>query len=280
MPTKTLFIHLLLKANHDTNKWENETIARGQVVTGRKNLAKETGLSVRQVRTALLHLKETNEISTIKTTNKYTILSIVNYDSYQEKNNTIDQQVDQQPTSNRPASDQQATTNKNVKNEKNGKKPPLRSYTDDFMKFWNIYPQKTGKGKAFDVWGEIKPSSELIETIIKAVESQVLSLQWQKDDGKYIPHPATWLHQERWEDTLSVPKDGKPAEQPKVCLIDHKPATHEIKQGFLCDECFQGYKHGAPPLTAKNKPFPKDFLDKGQLEIMIGNAKRDCAVLP
>ena len=122
IPTKTLFVHLLLTANHASVKWRNETIGRGQVVVGRHKLAKDTGLSERQVRTALKKLSETKEILTSKTTNKYSILTICNYSTYQNINNTIDQQNDPQVSSKRPASDQQATTNKNDKNEKNEKK--------------------------------------------------------------------------------------------------------------------------------------------------------------
>jgi hypothetical protein len=119
-----LFLHLLLKANHDTRKWQGVVINRGQLITGRKSLSDETGISERVIRTCLERLKSTNEIA-IKSTNKNSIITICNYDSYQiikdNNDHQIDQQIDQQSTSNRPAIDQQPTTNKNDKKNKNDK---------------------------------------------------------------------------------------------------------------------------------------------------------------
>ena len=81
--TRDLFIHLLLKANHEPTKWKGITVERGQTVTGRLVLSKELGISERSVRTALNHLKSTNEL-TIKATNKYSLVTIVNYAKYQD----------------------------------------------------------------------------------------------------------------------------------------------------------------------------------------------------
>ena len=71
--TMAIFVHLLLKANHQENKWQGITIKAGQIVVGRKQLSADTGLTEQQVRTALNHLKSTSEI-TIKSTNKYSII--------------------------------------------------------------------------------------------------------------------------------------------------------------------------------------------------------------
>lgn len=81
LPTKTLFLHFLLKANYKENNWKGIKINRGELVSGRKVLALETGLSEQQVKTALNKLKATGEI-TIRATNKYSIISVVNYNSY------------------------------------------------------------------------------------------------------------------------------------------------------------------------------------------------------
>lgn len=103
--TCKLFIHCLLKANHTLCKWEGITIKRGQFVTGRKKLALETGLSEQECRTALDHLKATKEL-TIKATKRYSIITVNNWQLYQTK----------QP-SNKPTSNQQATTNNNDNND-------------------------------------------------------------------------------------------------------------------------------------------------------------------
>jgi hypothetical protein len=110
--TFRVFLHLMLKANHKDRRFKGIELIKGSVVTSRDILAMETGLSVRQVRTALDKLKSTNEV-TIKTSSQGTIIQLVNYDKYQIETN--------ETTNERPTNDQQTTTNKNEKNEKNNK---------------------------------------------------------------------------------------------------------------------------------------------------------------
>lgn len=74
----------------------------------------------------------------------------------------------------------------------------------NFDQFWKIYPRKTGKGAARRAWEKIKPTSELYEKILQAVEQQKKSMDWQRENGKYIPHPTTWLNQERWDDEVRL----------------------------------------------------------------------------
>jgi hypothetical protein len=83
IPCKVLFLHIILKANFKDTKWRGITIKRGQLVTGRLALAEQTGLTERQIRTALNKLKTTSNL-TIKTTNKYSIITITNYEKYQD----------------------------------------------------------------------------------------------------------------------------------------------------------------------------------------------------
>lgn len=109
-----LFLYCLLRANHKTEKWQGIVINAGQFVTSYENLSIETGLSVRQIRTALNKLKTTGEL-TNKTTSRYSMITIKNWDLYQAN----DKQNDKQATNKRQANDKQATTNNNEKNEKN-----------------------------------------------------------------------------------------------------------------------------------------------------------------
>ncbi len=98
--TFRLFIHLLLSANHKPQKWKGLVIGRGELATGRQSLSAQTGLSEQSVRTSLERLKSTNEI-TIKSTSKYSIVTIVNYDTYQFNDVEINQQTNQQVTTNK-----------------------------------------------------------------------------------------------------------------------------------------------------------------------------------
>ncbi len=95
--TKILFIHCLLKANWKDGSYEGVEIKRGSFITGRKQLSKELALTEQEIRTAIKHLKSTNEI-TIKTTNTFSIISIVNYDKYQ----AINQPYNQRATNEQP----------------------------------------------------------------------------------------------------------------------------------------------------------------------------------
>ena len=82
-----------------------------------------------------------------------------------------------------------------------------------FDRFWSEYPRKVGKKKCRHIWNRLKPSAELSEKIISAVKAYKRTEQWQKNKGQFIPHPATWLNQERWNDEISAspePKRGDP----------------------------------------------------------------------
>ena len=113
-----LFIHLLLNANNMDSEWRGVKIKRGQMVTGRKSLNEKTGISEQTLRTCLKKLEITKEI-TIKSTSKFSIITVCNYEVYQGCKNGSNQQTNQQLTSNQPATNQQLTTIKEVKNDKN-----------------------------------------------------------------------------------------------------------------------------------------------------------------
>lgn len=77
----------------------------------------------------------------------------------------------------------------------------------DFDKFWKAYPRKTGKFLASKVWKAINGDQALVQIIMEAVSRQRRSSDWLKDNGAFIPHASTWLHQRRWYD--EVPENGK-----------------------------------------------------------------------
>ena len=74
-----------------------------------------------------------------------------------------------------------------------------------FNQFWTSYPRKEGKGAARKSWDKINPDAELFDKIMNAVQENInRNPQWQKQNGQFIPHPATWLNQERWDDDIST----------------------------------------------------------------------------
>jgi len=114
----SLFIHLLIEASHQDTRWKGQEIKRGQVIFGRLKWSEKTGISEQCLRTCLKKLESTGEID-IKSTNRYSVITILNYDEYQGRRDN-DQPADQ------PATNQQLTSNqphrkkvKNVKNVKN-----------------------------------------------------------------------------------------------------------------------------------------------------------------
>jgi len=94
--TMRLFIHLLLTVSIKTSDWHGETIERGERIYSRKLLSKELNMSEQNIRTALNHLKSTNEI-TVRTTRKYSVVTVNNFEKYQEVPSSI---TNHQPTGN------------------------------------------------------------------------------------------------------------------------------------------------------------------------------------
>ena len=119
-----LFMHLLLMANFTDADFRSHTIKRGQLVTSLSHLSEQTGLSVQQVRTALNHLKSTNDV-TIKSTSKYTIITIENYET--------DELSTQTSTNNQQRSNKQSTNNQQQYNKDNKDKKNKKGINNHFV---------------------------------------------------------------------------------------------------------------------------------------------------
>ena len=74
--------------------------------------------------------------------------------------------------------------------------------SDLFNQFWDAYPKHIAKQSAVKAFEKLKPDEKLLESMLKAIARQKESKQWEKDGGAFIPYPATWLNQRRWEDEL------------------------------------------------------------------------------
>lgn len=71
-----------------------------------------------------------------------------------------------------------------------------------FEVFWSAYPKKTAKDDARKAFDKRKPDDEMLAQMLTAIAAQAATLDWQKEKGKYVPHPATWLNGGRWMDEL------------------------------------------------------------------------------
>ena len=70
----------------------------------------------------------------------------------------------------------------------------------DFDRFWHAYPRRTAKGTARKAWQKLAPDAALVERILEALVWQTRQSDWLRDNGTYIPYPASWLRAERWDD--------------------------------------------------------------------------------
>lgn len=94
------------------------------------------------------------------------------------------------------------------KNPKTSK--PTKAIADaiGFEEFWTAYPRKTAKSTAAKSWASLDPSEETVAAIMAALALFKKSDDWNRDGGQFIPYPATWLNQKRWEDELSPAQVG------------------------------------------------------------------------
>lgn len=101
--TRSIFLHCILRASWKEKTWKGQEIQRGQFVTSLASLAKETGFTIRQTRTALEHLQMTGEVTSLSTP-QYRIITVNNYDKYQSatKQPTSKRQTSDKPTDKRP----------------------------------------------------------------------------------------------------------------------------------------------------------------------------------
>ena len=77
-----------------------------------------------------------------------------------------------------------------------------------FARFWETYPKKLARGAAEKAFLKLKVDDELFGKIVSAIELAKRSEQWTENGGQFIPYPATWINQKRWEDEYPEVKHG------------------------------------------------------------------------
>ena len=201
-----LFIHLILKATPIERVWQGVTLQRGQAIVGRQKLSAETGISEMTIRTCLNRLKESGEIE-VKSSNRFSIITICNYDSYQQDTKQTNQPTNQQP--NQPTNH---PVNHNIrrKEEKNNiiggdacvctHAPQAKKSKEDILQetekrrknFYNsLIPYVKIYGKEmvrafYDYWSELNKSA----TKMRWEQQQTWELErrlgtWERKDSQY-----------------------------------------------------------------------------------------------
>lgn len=153
---KVILLTLLLMANHEEKEWEwqgKKYICKpGQMITSLASIKEKSGkgVTIQKVRTALERF-EKYEFLTSQSTNRNRLITIVNWEEYQENPNATNRQANKQVTSKQQAGNKLITTNKNDKNDKNDKKciyADLKnvSLTDEeYKKLQERFPKDLGE---------------------------------------------------------------------------------------------------------------------------------------
>ncbi len=210
-----LFVTLLLLARWRPGSYKREPLQAGQLAVTLQALCKQTGLSMKQVRTRLEAWHEAGTIKANQRANRYHVITICNYEQYQARCESKGQTEGQ--TKGKPRANQGQTDSLKApvsghpwgskkERRKEGRNPLAPSVlARGFEGFWEGYPKKRSKGQAEKAWRKLAPSSELCERITAALEAAKSSPEWRKDAGQFIPYPATWLNSRGWEDEWSEP---------------------------------------------------------------------------
>jgi len=126
---------------------------------------------------------------------------------------------------------------------------PSKNLSELFEEFYKNYPKKKGKHRAYRWFKSHKPDEKLVAKMIEATNNQKQTFQWKQKNGRFIPHPATWLNGGSWENEI------KPEE---IAHISDKSIAR-----FLAIELYEKLKHK----TFENFGQDKKLVDLWALDI-------------
>lgn len=232
-----VFIHLLLSANHRDGYCYGKPIKRGQVLTSQDKIMCCIDIKRGALRECLKKLEESGNII-IETTNRHSLITICNYDSYQGGNESDNQPAaSEQPTNRQqtkgqtgaqaePQTDTPTTTNKNNKNNKNennerkeeeidSKELSMSEAEAEFERFRKAYiGTKRGHDiELADFKRKHKNWKAIVPLLMPALERMMQWREHQERTGGFVPqlpHLKTWLSQSRWETEYETDKSATP----------------------------------------------------------------------
>jgi DNA-binding transcriptional regulator GbsR (MarR family) len=261
-----LFNYCLLRANWSdkTIIWNGQSLVveRGSFITGRRQIALETGLSEQNVRYALrtLHTFGMVKPSNEKSTSKFTYLTVCNYNDYQHLEDEGNQQSNQQVTSNQPASNQQVTTDKN--NNNNNTKETNKNLKEIQKKDDLVIPEWLDI-KVWDDYLEHRKTNKKKMTT-RAMELMIEKLDRARSDGH---NPNNILEESICSGWQGIVIPDKPKFIPKPSIEPDRSAPIEksfrSQRGLLKQELAQMNKQQAQELW-KNLPQYLRDVDKIQ----------------
>lgn len=182
---------------------------------------KACGLTEQKYRTAKKVL-EANGLATFRATNKGTVSKIINSNIYDINTTSGNGQDNGQLTNKQRASNEQATTNKNVKKERMKEKTPLTPQgetPDDFEKFWGMYAKSVDKKKCVAKWKKLSKKTK--ELIFEKLPAYVLITP----DKQFRKSPWRWLNDESWNNEITQgAQNGKNGKSHNYTGVDNRPS--------------------------------------------------------
>lgn len=196
---------LLSMANYKENEWEWKgkkfKVMPGQFVTSLESIRVRAGLgiSIQNVRSSLNRFKKL-EFLTYKSTKMGRLITIINWDGYQS-NDTVGQQRTQQWDNKDPTTIEEGNKDNNKERKLDTSVSSSCKSDQTFGLFWKAYPKKKNKMTAYNAWKTHK-CNLIASKIIKSVEDHIQSEDWQKEGGRFIPNPATFIRAHGWDDEI------------------------------------------------------------------------------
>lgn len=131
-----------------------------------------------------------------------------------------------------------------------------------FDQFWSSYPKKVAKRKAELAWKKIKPSEHAL--IYADVQKRSASEDWRKNNGQFIPYPATYLNGERWKDQANTPSTAAPPKRIcRRCKGDQDTGWMQGDGGWIHISCDARSPEGLQKLTQmKSELFRSNLTPK------------------
>ena len=221
MNTTRVFIYMIIRANWKEGKFKGMDIPRGSFVASIASISDGTGLTHDEVRTAIKHLIKSGNV-TKQSTNKYTVFSVVGYDSYQD---TSQANPKQSPSySQAIPNDRRKKEGNNISLSDRAREGPMR-----FDEFWNAYPKKVNMLNAQGEYTYVlETTAELSEDdLITAAKNYAEACSINHTKDRYIKNPENWLKESVWIDFMpgryQKPKsDSKPKQNNRFNNFDQR----------------------------------------------------------
>ena len=128
-----------------------------------------------------------------------------------------------------------------VRNAKNVASPMSKTTNaadQAFENWWQHYPRKISKQYAEKCWQRLNPSPELQKEMLRSLELHI-RYEWTGRSTGFIPHPGTWINQQRWDDWKDEKETDEPMEPPSLICV-HWCSSCAVPHDWIHDDEYCG----------------------------------------